>query len=560
MKVDEIRELLQYYEKDYYNQLREEQKVDQTYYDDKFEVPWIKPPLVVSRTGAGAKIIDEPVEQISAAGMMAFRKELKDTQIAKDSAVKVSSLVNKWIMRMMKQNPNPKHEWLKNMFLRGEAWILPMHNMKWVDPVFDKTELPVKFQIPDPLIIYASPNEDENGIPEHFFMCYERQPSVVHTMYPNWTDPKKEERINSKKTVTWIAYFDAKNRYWEADGEPVLGGGIQPNIYGFTPAVHKIAPWGKTSPEGKPEELIMGRLRKARDLLNRDAASTSDIDSIIHLFANSPIIVTPEIEGGSIPPDFAEKFVWKAGNVIENPTRLKIERPVDMLPDAQVLAWHDRINYALGAETPIALSGAPVGNTGRLQDMTYSTAMRKFESIVDSCQDAWATAFGMALKMCDTIPDLMPEEINSEDLKKNYEVKIELRSDDPIEAARLSADGDKKYQLGIIDDETNLVEYQGKSQERAAEIMAKKLVDMVMRNDPLILQAMAMTAVREAGLEEEYNALKAQAETQTKGANPVPQYGSKGGEPRQGNIKTELGMEQADLMATRPARSSPNEV
>ncbi len=556
MNKDEIKDLLSYYQVNYYSGLKNQQKIDQSYYDDKFEVPWIKSPLVVSRTGNGAKIIDEPVEQIAAASMMAFRKELKDTQIAKDSAVKIADLVNKWILRMMKQNPNPKHEWLKNMFLRGESWILPMHNQRWVTTPFDKTELPVKFQIPDPLIIFASPNEDENGIPEHFFIVYERNPYVVKAMYPNWDNPKRKTR---KDTVTWVAYFDADQRYWEADEQPVLQGEIQPNIYGFVPIVHKIAPWGKSSPEGKPEELIQGRLRKARDLLNRDASSTSDIDSIIHLYANSPIIITPQ-EGKEIEKDFQEKFVWAAGETIENPSGHKIERIVDKLFPAEVLAWHDRIEYALGKEMPTALTGAPVGNTGRLQDMTYSTAMRKFESIVDSYDDAWATSIGMSLKMCDTVPGLIPDEIDKDDLKENYEVKIELRSDDPIESARLSADGDKKYQLGIIDLETNLIKYQGYSQKDAQEIMTNLLVDKVMREDPFILQAMSMDAVEEHGLEDKYNAIKAQAEQmEGKGSNPIPKYGSKGGEPRQGNIKTELGMEQADLMATRPVRSSPNE-
>jgi hypothetical protein len=562
MNKDEIKELLSYYKTEYYAGLKNEQRIDQKYYDDKFDVPWITAPLVVSRTGNGAKIIDEPVEQISAASMMAFRdalktKDGKEVQTSKDSAVKVSALINSWIARMMKQNPNPKHEWIKDMFLRGESWIHPIHNMKWMTTPFNKTELPVKFFTPDPLIIYASPNEDENGIPEHVFVVYERSPFVVKALYPDWNNPQNKQ---TKDTITWIEYISAKERYWEADGQPTLQGEIQPNIYGFVPYVHKIAPWGKTSPDGKPEDTIQGRLRKLRDLLNRDAASTSDIDSIIHLYANSPIIVTPQ-EGKEIEKDFADKFVWAAGNIIENPSGHKIERPVDLLPDAQVLAWHDRIEYAMGKETPTVLSGAPVGNTGRLQDMTYSTAMRKFESVVDSFCDAWSTTFSMALKMCDKLPSLMPEEIDSNDLKENYEVRVELRSDDPIEAARLSADGDKKFQMGIIDDETNLIEYQGKSQKRAQEIMAKKLVDLVMRTDPLILQAMAMTAVREAGLEDEYNALKEQAaQPQGKGANPVPKFGSEGGEPRTGNIQSSLGMEQADLMAARPARSSPNEI
>ena len=110
MDVIEIRKLLKSYKERFYAVTRSNQDEAHLYYDDKFKVRWIDDPMAVSRTGAGAELIDEPVEQISAAKLIAFRKPLKPTNIAEESASKVSELVNTFIKRAMKINPNPKIE------------------------------------------------------------------------------------------------------------------------------------------------------------------------------------------------------------------------------------------------------------------------------------------------------------------------------------------------------------------------------------------------------------------------------------------------------------------
>lgn len=547
--VKEIRDLLKDY-KTYYGQTRTNQGENVTFYDDTFKVPWIEDPKAVSRTGSGAELIDEPVEQLSAANLIAFREPLKDTQIAEDSAIKVSGLVNAWIKRMMRVNPNPKKQNLKNKFLFGESWIHPVHNPNWVMAPFDRTGLPVFPLIPDPRTIYASPNEDENGIPEHVIVCYERMPHTIKAKYPAWTNPKNAgmDKV-TPKTSTWIEYWDKGIRYFEADEEVILE--ISPNPYKFVPFVHKLAGFGKSSNEGKPEDLVVGRGHKYRDLLKRDASITSDTDSYIHMFCVSPIIVTPP-EGGEIGKGFQKSFIYKAGHIIENPNRLVIERAVSLVPDPSIFAWHDRIQASLGRKTPSVLSGAPQGETGRLQDISYSTAMRKWEGIVAGDEDQWATVLGMALRMCDTMPKLMPDEISTEDLKKNYTVEIELRADDPLETARKSADGDMKQEKGIIDWETNLVKYQGFTQEEAEEVMDSAVIDRIILNDPITLRLLALQNAKERGMEQEYLALEQQAQGAEGGV------GSEGGPPRRGNIQTEQGAEQVDLSREKkPLRLRP---
>lgn len=546
---DKVHELLTYYKDHLYSNLRALQNIEIEYYDDKFKVNWIKDPKKVSRTGAGAELIDDPVEQIAAAKLMAFRPQVGKSVDAEKSAIMVSKFLNEnWIRRLMKQSSNPKKEQIKNLFLLGESWIHPVHNQAWVMRPFDKTRLPVYFMIPDPRIIYPSPNEDENGIPEHVLVYYERMPWIVKQKYPAWTDPKASDG-GIDRTIEWTEYWDKDDRYFEADGQTVLQ---TKNPYKVTPFIHKVSGFGKSSNEGKPEDLVVGRIRKYKDLLQRDASNTSDIDSAFHLFAFSPLIITPP-EGGDIPTDFNEKFKWEAGNTIENPNRLDISRAVDQMPNPAIFQWYYTIQGQLGRKTPSVLSGAPQGDTGRLQDISYSTAMRKWEGIVSACEDQWATAFSMALKMCDDIPNLMPDEISSKDLNKNYVVEIELRADDPLENDRKAVDGDRKQMNGIIDWETNLIKYQGKTVEEAHEIMDNTIVDTLMK-DPIIMRMMALQLAKERGMEEEYTALEAQLQ-ETEGGGGV---GSQGGEPREGNVKTPLGREMVDMsQERRPTRMSP---
>ena len=552
---DKIYELLGYYKDHYYHTLRGRQDTWIKYYDDTFEVPWMEEPKIeVSRTGAGAELVDEPVEQLAAAKLIATRPPLGKTQTANDKAIRVSKVINEQLIRnSMRQNPNPKKEELKNKFALGESWIHPTHNPKWVKEPFDRTGLPVVFLTPDPRIIFASPNEDENGIPEHVIVWYPRMPWAVKLKYPSWTDPERKldklEGVDTTdKTVEWLEWWDKDDRVFIADREVVLS---SPNPYKFVPFVHKLSGFGKSSHEGKPEDLVVSRIHKNMDLLNRDASITSDIDSSIHMFAHSPIIVTPP-EGGSVPEGFQEKFIWKAGHIIENPNRLEIKRAEDLMPDSAIFGWHDRLKADLGRVTPSVLGGTPQGETGRLQDLSYSAAMRKWEGIVGSSEDAWETAIGMALKMFDTIPGLMPDGMSSEDLGKNYVVEIELRAEDPMEALRKSESGNRMQQSGVIDWETNLTKYQGYTVEDAHEVMDNAIVDMAIMTNPMVQQILAMHMARELGMEEELAAMQ-QSQEQTGGV------GSQGGPPRTGNIKTQAGAEQPDLsLEPKPTRRSPN--
>ena len=179
--------------------------------------------------------------------------------------------------------------------------------------------------------------------------------------------------------------------------------------------------------------------------------------------------------------------------------------------------------------------------------------MAIYDSPIENLSKMWAEAFGNALKVCDSLKDvgLFPPALHEKDIDSFSRIEVKLQAENPLETLRLAADGDRKYQLGIIDDLTNLIDYQGKTKEEAKGIMARKLVDDVTRNDPAFRRIMGMALAEEMGMGDIFE------QVQT-GLNPTPQFGSQGGQPREANIKTPTGAEQIDMsQQRRPPRMPP---
>ena len=561
--IEEIRDLKNYYLTEFYSVVRREQNLDAEFYNDIFDVPQIKTPTKLSRTGGGRERVDVPVSQISAYKITAHRKPILGrkgvSKEAQDSAIKISRMVNEdWIARMMKRNPSPLREFLLNLFLRGEAWWHPVHNERWVSKPIDRNGSPVLFLVPDPMIIYASPNEDENGIPEHVIVWYERMPWLIKQKYPAWNNPKHAGEKGYKRTVDWLEWWEKDSRYFEADGGPVLSGGVQENIYGFPPFVHKLSGFGKESPEGKMEDSVVGILRQHRDLLKRECAITSDVDNAIHMFANRSFDAQPIDDMHNIPDGFAQSYEVGSGMVHELPFGITIKRAEDALPEPALFQYLYTVRADIGRITPTTLTGAPVGETGRLQDITRQIAMDRFADQIKATENSMATVFSMALRMVDKIPKLLPDELSHEDITENYKIDVELKAEDPIQADRLATRGSRLYQVGEIDLMTNLVEYQGYTAERAKEIITNILIDRVTFQNPDVAALMGLIAADEMGMSEEYAFLKQmrqQVEGQRGSAEPLSPT-----EKRRaaGETKTPQGEEMMDVfMGGYGARRSP---
>jgi len=560
--IDEIRRIKDYYTGDLYVALRAEQSEDQSYIEDSFAVPEVRAPHKVIRSGIGYQVVSAPGEQIITANPQAFVSVALKTN--EKSADNMSREINEnWIYNLKRQLPNIFKESVKNKLARGESYIKVVHNELWVTGKQLRYGMPVIFMAPDPMVIYGSPEEDDCGwtpnigVPNAVVVFYERQPLDVVARYPSWENPDKKEK---KDMVQWFEYWDKDVRYFEANGVAMLKGGVQPNPYGFVPFVRKYSGFGKRSPQGRLQDLIVSDIRRSRDLIKQECAIRSDIASIMHMFAHKPItIVIPDTatinEEALKNLDFGEYAL----NILPLPesTITKVDYGLNtILPSPEAFQHLRDIRSDIQQRHPFIMSGFPLGTSGRQQDISQMAAMRRFDTIVENTEDEFATAFEMGMKICNKIPSLRPDSLRKVDLTIDYKCEVKLKAEDPIEQDRLATLGSRLYGTDPtnrqIDLKTNLVQYQGYTPEKADEIIDDMLVDMITFGSPEVAELMALKVAEKAGMREELALIKEAQQQAGGGTTPTEARRSRG------ETKTGTGREMIDeALRNRGARKPP---
>ena len=568
--IQEIKELKDYYVNDLYLDVRSEQETDRQYIDDTFDVPEIKDPHKVLRSGIGYEAVSAPAEQIITSNPQIFFKSNKKED--KEAITRLSVLVNGvWIPTIKRSIPNLFKEIVKNKLSRGESYIRLIHNETWVTGKRNKIGLAVLFLCPDPMCIYGSPEEDNCGwlpnvgVPNEVILYFERQPSELMIKYPNWGNPmgrklKNEKPDEKRELVEWWEYWSKDQKYFEADGQAVLEGGIQPNIYGFTPFVRKYSGFGKRSPSGELADLIVSDIRQSRDLIKEECSIRSDISSILHIFSHKPVTITIpsgeeiDIEGLKRGLDLGAYHI----NILPLPPASEIHWGDTILPTPEVFQHLRDIRAEIRERHPFTMAGFPLGSSGRQQDLSASAAMRRYESIIENTEDEVATSIQMALKIC-SLPGLRPELLESEDLDKDLEIEVRLKAKDPIEEDRLATLGARLHAQGIIDHETDLIKYQGYTQDEAEEILTNILVEKVTYQSPEIAELLGLKAAEKAGMADELELLKQRRLQIEQSAKSLTQMPAPTTLQRQvGETQTDQGREMIDMaLVARGARRPP---
>ena len=71
--------------------------------------------------------------------------------------------------------------------------------------------------------------------------------------------------------LEWTEVWHNDWRCFFVEKEPLFKQGVQPNVYGFKPYSYRYSGWGKSSPDGKPEEKAVGIIDKAMGSLRAQA-------------------------------------------------------------------------------------------------------------------------------------------------------------------------------------------------------------------------------------------------------------------------------------------------
>jgi len=569
---DEIYERKKFLQ-DYHSTRIELQKEEQSYYDDTFDVPMIKAPQYISRTGTGAWLVDGPASHIITRNPQVFVLPKKNTDTARGSTQLVNALFNHWVSLILGQSPQPFKEHVRKNLKRGEAWIHPILNEKWEKG--DTKNLPFYFLIPDPINIYSSPTE-EYGIPEYVCVIYQRMPWQIEMRYPDWKNPNAGKKGGRDKPIEWFEYWDKDSRYFSAGDVPVLKGEVQENIYKFNPWIHSYSGFGDSSPDGKPETLVIGRLRRVKDLLLQECAINSDIDSTIHKFARPKVdVIAPEGSEG-LEEELKKNYDMGVNAMNVLPFGTEIKEGTRILPTQEAFQHFYNIRQRIALEAPPIMAGLPSGSSGRQEDIVGYHFIRRFDSVVEATETAFARALTMGKEILKVVPGWLPvnqwlelpdgskgeKNISEKDLDNTADCEVVLKAADPIEDDRKLMAGRALKQDNLIDWETFLVEYAGYTPEKATEVIEQTIADTVVMQNPMLFQALAEKALENLGMTDYLEKLKAQNAMQGKmqeGLKTTPvEQGARGGEARQFNTGSPEAREMVDMMLSqRGARRSP---
>ena len=447
----------------------------------------------------------------------------------------------------------------------------------------DPDAMPVKFYLPHPRTVYFDPySGEENGIPGKVIISHERTIGNIVWRYPYWS---KRGGRDMNITVPFFMYIDKDVRYIEADGEPLLrekdegngkvpsffdGTGIQPNIYHTVNLVHSYSGLGKSTAEGDLSQLAYGILRDNRSLLMEYTTAKSNIFYIIDRFTYpNKVLLLPL--GAKAPLEQLAEWNASGGNwnVLEIPLEegAKLEKDENLPPPQEVF------QYIAGLEAELTLRNPPIfgglttaSSSGREADIGYRSGLKRFTSVIDNSAQAWGAALGLAGKICETLPDWLPKGVHKKDWDGDYNCRVELRSDDPIETDRRRMLGSRLFApdaqgMRQIDLETNLTDYQGYTEKRAKEIIANIMVDKITIESPVVAQQLGQMWAKEHAGEEELLALRMGQELGE--GTPLGEntggIGSQGGPPRRGNLKTSRGRDEIDVsLSQEGVRSRPS--
>jgi len=562
MEVGEIRKWVKEQRDIRHSARIKERKEDMRFFKDEYDIPLIKDKKYQVRTGFVANMVNGVTQQLVSNTPRVFTKEKSKGK--KEASERIASVSNRELRKLAHYPDNPIEQTFKNN-LFGDAWIYVPHMPEIAKAKYDWREsnpdlIPVFFRLYDPMVVFAEPTEEINGIPKRVGVCYEILAREVNALYPNWSD--KNYKDNEK--VIFTLYFEKDFSYAEADEKPLFknmkgnllnGDGRRGNPYGFVPFAHSYSGWGISTESMEPDLLAYSRIRMLREKLVNKSTMDSDFKRNIHETAWKHRVVTLP-QGTEYNPDKAfENYSSdpEAISVVEIPSQGEFKVEETRVFDAAVFAYWDRKGAELLSDYPLAMQGATVGGSGRHQDIARESGLEFYDCCIQNTGHLWATALDMAFRICEKL-DILPNGLKEGDSQSYTDLTVDLVKQSPQELSRRSAEGDQKFLQGIISLKDNLIEYQGKTLEEAEMVEARKIADEVKRNHPFFREMIAKMVAEEHGLGEEF--AQYMQSMMGQGANPTVERGKEGGEPALSNIKTPLGGEMAG-MGRHESRLSP---
>jgi|26BtaG_2_1085354.scaffolds.fasta_scaffold03403_2 hypothetical protein len=550
-----------------------QQGLDDEFFWDTFKLPAVKNQRHIIRLGAAADLVNGVTGQIITSNPQVFYDPVKDTSAAQEKASRISRELNRQARNLLKQDPQSYHEFVKDELVMGEGWLHVTPNQMLVD--WDKKEMggewqeimpeamPTKYYIVNPMVIFLDPSEVEDGIISRLVVAYDRTVGDLMRSFPEWT--KKGRRKDTDKVSFWM-YIDEEVRYAEAGGKSEVealfrdgrgelanGEGIQENIFKKVPFFHAYSGFGKGSVDNDPSTLAVSRLRFERGKMVEDETLRSDLSLMINKYAYKYFNVINR-SGSPLGEDAFKEFSTEAGtiNELNLPIGADFQVAEDLIPDAQAFNYYGSVHAEVLTADPPTLRGYPSGTSGRQEDILGARGRNLYDSVVINTEQTFAQAFSHSLLIMETLPDMLPPTIKKGDISKHYKCEVKLKAADAIADDRKSMAGRAMVQAGQISLRTNLIQFQGMTEDEADKEIARMLAERYMFGSPDIADLLARRAAEKSVMGEELSRI------QGENKDLVRKQGERGGQPRTENIQTARGAEQAMSRTQGGLRGTPS--
>uniref|UniRef100_A0A6M3KZ29 Portal protein n=1 Tax=viral metagenome TaxID=1070528 RepID=A0A6M3KZ29_9ZZZZ len=525
----------------------EEQRIDQTFFDDTYPLLLIKDSKYQIRTGFVAGMVNGVTNQLVKDVPRVYTKPRKDTATSKEAAARVAAELNRWARYLSFMPSNPYRQSFKNKLVRGEDWIYVVHNEflakydgKWQTDFPDM--MPVRFIRYDPLVVFADPSEEVDLLAKRVVVPYRRSAGDIAANYPNWRQGK---HADSEK-LDFLFYFDEDLSYAQVGNDEELF--WRDNPYGICPFIHGYSGWGIEDQEKSPDLLAFSRVRMSRDKIIEGSSISSDFAYSFHMFAHKHQTLINR-SGEEMGPNILKEYRPRpdALSVLTIPPGAELQKPEDKFFDAPAFAYASMVRQDLMMEYPGALRGIPSGSSGRQEDLQRSAGLALYDSPVDSTNNQWAKAMEVGLKIAYKIPDMIPPNLKPNDINQFSQIEVDVRTDDPIERDRKLMAGRTMVVDGLRSIKSFLEKDVGMTEEEAEDEVAEILAEKYLLGSPDIAAFIGAKVAEKSGMADELNAYKEAMGGET-GKSPLESgIGNQGGPPRRGNIKTQTGLEQSDV-------------
>ena len=108
---------------------RDEQRIDQSFFLDNYDMPLIKDPKYQIRTGYVAGMLNGISSQMIGKNPRCFTKPRSDeNESTKEAAARVATESNRWLKSWLLSLKNPFRQTFKTNNMYGETWIYMVHD------------------------------------------------------------------------------------------------------------------------------------------------------------------------------------------------------------------------------------------------------------------------------------------------------------------------------------------------------------------------------------------------------------------------------------------------